>query len=286
MNDLCYYARVALTVSHTNQDLSTRKLRTISSNEAMEAFVEVRTCVMPRHTLRHTLVAINILAAVFFLATTGVAVAADVETACETTTSGDDETCLAPASMEETIAVAAEPDWTPVCSKEVVIPDGVTAIGDTAYSRCITLTSIVIPDSVTSIGYGAFHGCSSLTSIAIPDSVTNIGAYAFDGCTSLASIVLPDFSSVGGGASEIPNGAFQNCTSLAVVSIPNTVVSIGAQAFSKCSSLPSIVIPDSVAWIGMGAFYRCDSLATASIPSFATLDDDVFPSSTVVTTRD
>jgi hypothetical protein len=64
------------------------------------------------------------------------------------------------------------------------------------------------------------------------------------------------------------------------------VVSIGAQAFSKCSSLPSIVIPDSVAWIGMGAFYRCDSLATASIPSFATLDDDVFPSSTVVTTRD
>ncbi len=34
----------------------------------------------------------------------------------------------------------------------VVIPDGVTSIGDYAFNRCANLTSITIPDSVTSIG--------------------------------------------------------------------------------------------------------------------------------------
>ena len=76
--------------------------------------------------------------------------------------------------------------------KIVVISDGVTSIGDYAFSNCETLTSITIPDSVTSIGNGAFYKCTSLTtSITIPDSVTSIGEYAFCKCTSLTSITIP-----------------------------------------------------------------------------------------------
>ena len=38
-----------------------------------------------------------------------------------------------------------------------------TSIGDYAFRKCISLTSITIPDSVTSIGREAFRGCNELT---------------------------------------------------------------------------------------------------------------------------
>ena len=44
------------------------------------------------------------------------------------------------------------------------------------------ITDLVIPDGVTSIGDKAFSECSSLTSVTIPNSVTSIGSYAFEGC--------------------------------------------------------------------------------------------------------
>ncbi len=49
--------------------------------------------------------------------------------------------------------------------RDVVIPDGVTYIGDYVFLFCKSLTSITIPDSVTSIGDKAFHACISLTNI-------------------------------------------------------------------------------------------------------------------------
>lgn len=51
--------------------------------------------------------------------------------------------------------------------KSTVVPNGVAAIGDYAFSGCIGLTSIDIPNSVTSIGTSAFYGCSGLTSVTL-----------------------------------------------------------------------------------------------------------------------
>ena len=75
------------------------------------------------------------------------------------------------------------------CGTSVIPADGsVTSIGDYAFYRCGSLTSITIPDSVTSIGDYAFYRCGSLTSITIPDSVTSIGDYAFYRCGSLTTV--------------------------------------------------------------------------------------------------
>ncbi|MBQ8897045.1 MAG: leucine-rich repeat domain-containing protein, partial [Clostridia bacterium] len=92
--------------------------------------------------------------------------------------------------------------------KSVVIEDGVTNIGFSAFEVCSSLTSITIPDSVTSIGGEAFYDCSSLTSITIPDSVTSIGEGAFVYCSSLTSITIPD------SVTSIGNLAFRDCSSL------------------------------------------------------------------------
>ena len=180
------------------------------------------------------------------------------------------------------------------------IPQGITAIGNSAFFCCDSLISVAIPDSVISIGDSAFSCCKSLTSITIPDSVTSIGDSAFSDCDSLTSITIPDF------VTQIGVNPFVFCSSLksifvspdhpyfAVIddvlfrkadktlisypegkasstyTIPQGIISIGNGAFFDNSSLKSITIPDSVTSIGDWAFSSCDSLTSITIPDSVT----------------
>ena len=147
---------------------------------------------------------------------------------------------------------------------DIVIPDGVVKIANSAFSSCYDLKSVTIPNSVTSIGNSAFSNCKSLTSITIPNSVTSIGESAFSDCTSLTSITIPNC------VTRIGNEAFYKCTSLTSITIPNCVTSIGDWAFEDCTSLTSITIPNSVTSIGESAFYNCTSLTSITIPNSVT----------------
>ena len=172
-----------------------------------------------------------------------------------------------------------------------------TSIGNYAFSRCSSLTSVTIGNSVTSIGNDAFWGCSSLTSIkvetgntkldsrndcnaiietatntliagckntTIPNSVTSIGNYAFSGCSSLTSVTIPN------SVTSIGLSAFKGCSGLKSITIPNSVTSIGDSAFSGCSGLTSITIPNSVTSISDFAFSGCTRLTSITIPNSVT----------------
>ena len=177
----------------------------------------------------------------------------------------------------------------------VIIPEGVTSIGYSAFSGCYNIKIIEIPSSVTNIDNYAFKHCSSLTSITIPEGVTSIGSYAFDNCTSLESVTI------GSGVQSIDAYAFSSCISLESIIvdagntkyksdgnclieiatntlvlgcknsvIPDYVQSIGNYAFYNCTGLTSITIPEGVTSIGNSAFSNCTGLTSITIPEGVT----------------
>jgi hypothetical protein len=194
--------------------------------------------------------------------------------------------------------------------KTVTIPEGVTSIGNYAFSKCENITSIKIPERVTSIGNGAFKDCIGLTSIEIPDSVITIGKeafrscvniasvkfgkkittikdLAFNGCSNLVEVIIPDsvtsignrsFSGnenlvnaiIGNGVVNIGEGAFQECVALKNITLGKNIKIIGIQAFDACKSLTKLELPFGVTTIGSLAFFYCEKLESINIPSSVT----------------
>ena len=85
----------------------------------------------------------------------------------------------------------------------VIIGDGVTGIGDYAFTGCTNLFSAAIPESVNAIGEGAFAS-SCVDEIVIPDGVETLEENVFSGCTNLNQLYIP--SSV----TAIKKGAFKD----------------------------------------------------------------------------
>ena len=174
----------------------------------------------------------------------------------------------------------------------IVVEEGVTEIGDSAFAQCANVESISLPDSLTSVGaffigrYDVENTPKKLKSITIPKNINADEIYflvlSLFNCPSLEKInVDPNnkyFSSVDGvlfnkdkskliscpvakkGVYTIPNSvreiesnAFVNCNKLNQIIIPEGVKSIWC-TFSSCTSVTSITIPKSVISIGSGVF--------------------------------
>lgn len=144
--------------------------------------------------------------------------------------------------------------------KTIKIPDSVTSIGSCAFDFCESLEEVIIPPNVTVIESGAFGDCRTIKSIVVPDNVTEIGDAAFGGCTNLESVNIPD------GVTKIGDSLFYNCESLKDVSIPKSIEIIENYAFYGCSQLTEMNIPDGVKEIGFSAFSECENLSSVYIP--------------------
>ena len=154
----------------------------------------------------------------------------------------------------------------------VIIPEGVTSIGNYAFRNCSLLKSVKLPQTISSIGSYAFYWCGSLESINIPDAVTAINNYTFYYCYNLKNFKFPaNLKSIGGNAffnanletlvlpdklETIGDEAFSNCE-FTFVSIPDSVKTIGYRAFYWSTMFDKIIIGSGVESIGNEAFYNC-----------------------------
>ncbi len=178
--------------------------------------------------------------------------------------------------------------------KKLVVEDGITSIGNDAFSDCESLVSAELAEGITSIGDGAFTGCYDLEKINIPNSVTSIGYDAFDSCWTLPSLELPS------GLSKLESSAvsftaFKELTvphgvkvvdsylatyndNLTTVTLEEGVEEIWHRAFWGCEKLNNITIPRSVKKIEEEAFLECTSLKSVTISKNCNVASNAFPS--------
>ena len=171
----------------------------------------------------------------------------------------------------------------------VVIPDGVTEIGEGAFEGC-SLGQVILPDSLTKIDANTFQYCGLGSAIVIPDGVTYIGPYAFAN-THITSadkdgsypydVVVPDtVTEIGeyafyesrltsvklsANVTSVAPQTFAKCENLTAITIPEGVTSIEPEAFMY-SGVSSVSLPSTLKYIGKEAFSLCTSLQSITIP--------------------
>lgn len=159
----------------------------------------------------------------------------------------------------------------------VKVAGSVTEIGDYAFSNCTNLNSIELSEGLVSIGQDAFYGCGSLRAVSIPKSVTAIGKAAFSRCYSLNGIWVAEGNAA---YSSDEKGVLFDTNKTALIqvpgaitgsySIPDSVTQIGDRAFSECSGLTEVAIPEGITEIVDDMFSYCSSLTTVTLPKSIT----------------
>lgn len=167
-------------------------------------------------------------------------------------------------------------------SAMVTLPAGLITIEEEAFYGCTDITDVEIPEGVTAIGSSAFAN-SGLKALVIPASVENISENAFEN-TPLELVITPTGSYSANWAQEkglsminysVADGSCMITKYTGVlqdVVIPSCiqgypVTSIGNLAFLECETLQSVVIPDSVTSLGAGVFIRCTNLRSVVLPN-------------------
>jgi hypothetical protein len=121
-----------------------------------------------------------------------------------------------------------------------------------AYAPASTDSQIVVDSRTKAIAYGAFWDASNLTSIVLSEGLLYVGSGAFTG-TGIYTLSLPD------SVVELGAYAFQNCSDLHTVDL-GTIATIPYGLFSNCTALTTITIPAETTTIPTSAFSGCSAL--------------------------
>ncbi len=182
--------------------------------------------------------------------------------------------------------------------KEIVIGEGITAIGNRAFRDMPALETVTLGKDVVTMGYEAFTYCPNLTTVNLNEGLESIGSCAFYGC-GLTEITIPST------VNTLNNRAFKDCANLKYIDIPDTVTYVGyevfmnntsltnfrwtagasyinAVMFSGCTALTEVSIPQTVYSIKSNAFANCTGLAVIDFENSDYLYADAFASDTFV----
>ena len=169
---------------------------------------------------------------------------------------------------------------------QIVLPEGITVLGDRLFNDCGVLT-IEIPASVTAINQYAFRQCKRLTKVTFAEGskLNAVGYMVFNTCSKLQSVVFPNETST-----TLAGFVFNNCSALRSVTLGNKTTSIAGACFKNCYALTSVEIPALVATCGgtsngvlTSAFDGCSALTEVTFYNPTTNIIGTFPTSKTIT---
>lgn len=163
--------------------------------------------------------------------------------------------------------------------EEIVIPEGIVAIGGAAFMFCTELRSVRLPESLRYIGEGAFELCSSLKHLTLPSGLTAMGGnplvdsgvmqihsrsprfsvtsgYLMQGDKMVAWISHKSRCVVLEGTRKLGDEAFPSERNTHEVILPESLEEIGSNAFQGCD-LQRLTIPQDVRKMGDNPFANC-----------------------------
>lgn len=135
---------------------------------------------------------------------------------------------------------------------KVVVEEGVTYIGEYAFSSTLHIESVSLPEGVIKIGDHAFAG-AGLKSLILPNSLECIGKQSFM-FNAFSEVIIPEK------VTEIGMLAFEACFELKSVNVKGSISVLEERVFENCHKLEKLCLPSSVKEIKSEVFSGIDTL--------------------------